>query len=347
MNRLGCRPARPLGVPRRTRGYNIFTSMNRPIKRAAQALFHYAGGTWWIRRRLRHAIRILMYHRFPRVSRFEKQCAHLRKHYRPVSLTEAAARLCDGEPISERLVVVTVDDGYRDFLENAFPVLNRYDIPATVFLTTDLPDRKSWLWVDRVTYCIRQSRVREIALSIGGQERWVLDSEERRAQAAVLIKEAMKRIPDQDRLECLEKLPRLLEVELPREPPESHAPLQWDDVRALAGRGVDFGAHTRTHPILSRLAAREELEAEIGGSKRRIEQEAGIEVRHFCYPNGGRADFTQTAIDVVRDSGFSTAVTGNPGVNRAGANLFELSRIAVEPHDDDLRFARIVAGYRL
>jgi hypothetical protein len=232
----------------RARGYNGCTAMNRPTHRAAQALFHYAGGTWWIRSRFRHAIRILMYHRFPPASRFEAQCAHLRKHYSLVSLTEAAERLREGKPSSERLVVVTVDDGYRDFLDNAFPVLNRYGIPATVFLTTDLPDRNGWLWVDQVMYCILRSRVREIGLEIGGQERWMLDTEERRQKAAVSIKDAMKRIPDPDRLAYLEMLPGLLDVELPREPPESHAPLQWDE---CAGSGKARGGLRSPHPIAS------------------------------------------------------------------------------------------------
>ena len=244
-------------------------------KRAAQALFHYAGGTWWTRNRFRQAVRILMYHRFPKESHFEAQCAHLRKHYVPVSLTEAATRLSAREPIPDRTVVVTVDDGYRDFYETAFPALNRYQIPSTVFLTTDLPDRNGWLWVDQVTWCIRQSKVREIALKIGERERWMFYTDEQRRAVGTQLKEAMKRIPDRDRLELLETLPRLLEVKLPDKPPESYAPLQWDDVRTLSKNGVEFGAHTRTHPILSRLATIEQLQDEIGGSKRRIEQEAG------------------------------------------------------------------------
>jgi peptidoglycan/xylan/chitin deacetylase (PgdA/CDA1 family) len=316
-------------------------------KTAAQALFHYAGGTWWIRNHFRHAIRILMYHRFFQPSQFEAQCAHLRKHYHPVSLTQAAECLREGKAVPDRLVVVTVDDGYRDFLENAFPVLNRYEIPATVFLTTDLPDCNGWLWVDQVVYCVLRARVREIALNICKPERWMLDTEERRGQAAVSIKEAMKRIPNDDRLEWLEKLPRLLDVALPARPPESHAPLQWEDVRTLAAQGVEFGAHTRTHPILSRLSTIEQVEMEIGGSKRRIEQEAGIEVRHFCYPNGTREDFTQQTVEVVKASGFVTAVTGIRSVNRAGANPFELSRIAVDPHNGEFSFARAIAGHRI
>jgi peptidoglycan/xylan/chitin deacetylase (PgdA/CDA1 family) len=320
-------------------------AMHPRTKRAAQALFHHAGGTWWIRNRFRDAIRILMYHRFPKESHFEAQCAHLRKYYAPLSLTEASAHLLGSEPIPERMVVVTVDDGYRDFFENAFPVLSRYEIPSTVFLTTDLPDRNGWLWVDQVTWCIRQSRVREIELKIGERERWMLYSDEQRRAVANQIKEAMKRIPDQERLKLLETLPRLLEVRLPGQPPESYTPLHWDDVRTLAKNGVEFGSHTRTHPILSRLSTIEQLQAEICGSKHRIEQETGVEVRHFCYPNGTPADFTPQAVEVVKAGGFSTAVTGNAGVNRRGANPFELNRIAVEPYDDELRFSRVVAGY--
>jgi peptidoglycan/xylan/chitin deacetylase (PgdA/CDA1 family) len=314
-------------------------------RRVAQALFHYAGGTWWTRNRFPRAIRILMYHRFPKESRFEAQCAHLKKYYVPISLTEALAKLSGAALMPDRLVVVTVDDGYRDFYENAFPALSRYQIPSTVFLTTDLPDRNGWLWVDQVTWCIRQSKVREIELRIGGRERWMFYTDEQRRAVATLFKEAMKKIPNQERLELLDKLPRLLEVELPSKPPDSYAPLQWGDVRTLAKSGVEFGAHTRTHPILSRLATVEQLQAEIGGSKLRIEQEAGVKVRHFCYPNGTPADFTPQIVDVVRAEGFSTAVTGNPGVNRSGSNPFELSRIAVEPYDDELRFSRVVAGY--
>jgi peptidoglycan/xylan/chitin deacetylase (PgdA/CDA1 family) len=134
-------------------------------------------------------------------------------------------------------------------------------------------------------------------------------------------------------------------VELPAIPPESHTPLQWDDVRTLAKNGVEFGAHTRSHPILSRLATVEQLEAEICGSKHRIEQEAGVEVRHFCYPNGTAEDFTPQTVEVIRAGGYSTAATGFPGVNRRGANPFELKRMAVEPYDDELRFSRVVAGY--
>ena len=318
--------------------------LKRGTKRAARALFHHAGGTRWVRSRFGHSVRILMYHRFPQESRFEAQCAHLRKHYQPVSLSEAVACLGAGKPIPGHLVVVTVDDGYRDVLQNAFPILNQYRIPATVFLTTDLPDRLSWLWTSQVTYCVERSRVSGIALGEGGKEQWMLDTSERRERAARSITETLKKMPNTRRLEWVAKLPSVLGVDLPQEAPDSHAPLRWDDVRTLSGSNVEFGAHTRTHPILSRLATLNELEAEIAGSRGRIEQETGVEVRHFCYPNGTPADISEQAVEVVRASGFVSAVTATSGVNRAGADMFRLRRIGVTPGDEDLSFQLAVAG---
>ena len=328
--------------PRTTMADNLLTPWTRSV---ARAVFCHAGGAAWMRRRFHHSVRILMYHRFPPESRFEAQCAHLRTHYEPVSLSVALTCLRAGETLSENPVVLTVDDGYRDFLQHASPILKRYQIPATVFLTTDLPDRGSWLWVDQVVYCVRRSRVREIALDIGGTRRWTMDTVESREHAAVSIKEAMKRIPNEQRLELLNELPRLLEVELPAVPPDSHAPLHWDEVRTLARDGIEFGAHTRSHPILSRLTSVDELEDEITGSRRRIEREAGVEVRHFCYPNGTPADISDKVVDIVKASGFTSAVTATRGVNRSGADMFRLRRIAVDACDEESSFALAAAGH--
>src|ERR1051325_49458 len=101
------------------------TTLSGLVKKTAEALFHYAGGTSFLRRRFDSGVRILMYHRFRQTFRFETQCTHLKKRYHPVTLTDVAGWLRDGKPIPQRAVAVTVDDGYRDFLETAFPVPRR------------------------------------------------------------------------------------------------------------------------------------------------------------------------------------------------------------------------------
>jgi peptidoglycan/xylan/chitin deacetylase (PgdA/CDA1 family) len=115
----------------------------------------------------------------------------------------------------------------------------------------------------------------------------------------------------------------------------------------MAAAGIEFGAHTRTHPILSRVTSAEELADEIAGSKRQIELQLGRPVDHFCYPNGSNEDFGADAVAAVRAAGFRTAVTTEKGINYPGAAGFRLVRIGVEPGLDQDYFERCAAGFRV
>jgi hypothetical protein len=159
--------------------------------------------------------------------------------------------------------------------------------------------------------------------------------------------EAAKRLPNADRLQLLAGLPSQLQVALPREAPPEYEPLLWEEVREMADGGMEFGAHTRTHPVLSRALSAGELTDEIGGSKRQIEQQLGRAVHHFCYPNGSNEDFGRDAVEAVRAANYHTAVTTESGLNYPGAKRFELARIGVEPGLDQDYFERCAAGFRV
>jgi peptidoglycan/xylan/chitin deacetylase (PgdA/CDA1 family) len=285
-------------------------------KSAARALLHVSGVTAALRRWSQHNLRILMYHRFPPGSHLEAQCEHLRRHYRPVSLTEAAASF-EGRNAIPGAVVVTVDDGYRDFLVNAWPIFKAYSIPALVYVATDLPDQKTWLWTDQLARFLR----------------------DRGEAEATAIKDRIKEMPDDERRAYLKSLDGLSPI-----PPPEFQPLSWDEIRSLAREGVEFGAHTRSHPILSRLPNRERMRQEIAGSKERLEVELGAPVLHFCYPNGTPADYNDDVIAVVREAGFHTAVTAVRGMNRPGENAYLLRRLHQEPTREPEQFAHQVAG---
>lgn len=159
-----------------------------------------------------------------------------------------------------------------------------------------------------------------------------------------LLVSALKRVPNRDRLAFLDALPRMLGVEIPPEPPASSAPLTWEWAREMAANGIEFGAHTRTHPIVSRLEDAAALRDEIEGSKRRIEVALGRPVRHFCYPNGRPEDISPAAVDCVRRAGFETAVITETGVNLPGADPLLLKRIPADPAYADRYFEECVAG---
>ncbi len=312
------------------------------LKAAGKRLFHAGGGTAWIRRRHRDALRILMYHRFHHPVGLERQCAHLRRYYQPVSMTAIAGWLHDARSLPPNAVGVTVDDGYEDF-EQAAPVFARYGIPVTVYLVTDFLDRKLWLWFDRFVYAFRQTRLPAVDIATPEGLLHVRVTEtagQQLADKAVYWSEA-------ERARLSAELPRLLQVEIPGEPPPESRPLTWDAVRRLAGAGVEFGAHTKTHPILSAVTEQRALLDEIAGSKARIEAELNRPVLHFCYPNGKMRDIGAAAEAAVREAGMRTAVTAERGLNRAGNDPFLLRRIGADPDHEQSYFERSVAGLGL
>ena len=314
------------------------------LKRAARAAFHRGGGLRIARWLNRNGLRILMYHRFTDRASLEAQCRHLRECYRPLSMSEAAELLQAGTALPANSVVVTVDDGYRDFFEIAYPVFLAHRIPATVYLVTDFLDSKLWLWVDQVRYAFVNTKLESFRW---GEREFALKTAEERRQSATEVCEALKRVPNEQRLSELDSLAKRLGVGIPERPPRGLEPLSWDEVREMARNGMEFGAHTRTHPVLSRVASRAALTDEIAGSKRRLEEMLDGPVRHFCYPNGARQDIGTDTVAVVREAGYGTAVTTEAGLNFAGQDLFELRRIGVDPRYDAEYFQQCTAAVHL
>ena len=124
-----------------------------------------AGGTRWVRFQYRQGLRILMYHRFPEPHHLEEQCHHLKQFYRPISLSELGVSLKEGKELPRNAVIITVDDGYRDFRTSAFPILNAYSIPAIVFLATDMLDQGTCLWVDWVRVLFSSTSLKKVSLT--------------------------------------------------------------------------------------------------------------------------------------------------------------------------------------
>lgn len=293
-------------------------------------------------------MRVLMYHRFSEDPKdLEWQCEYIRRNYYPISLDKYAEAVSKGESVPPESLIVTVDDGYRDFL-HAHPVFARFDIPCTVYLVTDFIDRKIWLWWNQLEYAFLNSTRNSLALNIGEKQIAVsMDGAvEQRVNACKQIADAMTRVEDSERLMLMEKIPELLEIEIPYEPPPKWAPLEWSEIRQLTQEGVSFGAHTKTHPILSRVNDPGKQAEEITQSKLRIEQQLGVHVRHFCYPNGSFSDFDDHSIELVRNSGYQTATTTERGLNFPECQPLLLRRLGVEPHLPKNYFVELLAGAR-
>jgi peptidoglycan/xylan/chitin deacetylase (PgdA/CDA1 family) len=323
------------------------------IRRAAGALYRtrairlaswlagYAGR--------RPAFPILTYHRvnddaddfLPAISTkvFERHMVYVASAYRVMPLDEMVQRARKGS-LPRNSLALTFDDGYRDNLTHAAPILHRHGLPATVFLATGLIGTGVMSWFDRLAVALKLTRMRTVRTPWG--ETLVLRDRTARLAALERAQNHLKTLGDDDLQRALDHLLETLDV------PDAAAPknlmLDWADARALRGLGFDVGGHTVSHVILSRVSD-ERAWAEIRGSSSAIEAGLGSRPTAFAYPNGRAQDYTASTIDLVRKAGFAWAVTTRFGLNTVQTPAYELRRGG--PWEPDVAtFALKLAVYR-
>lgn len=321
--------------------------LNHLIYRVGRPL----GGLQLARHLARKHPRIMMYHRLNpegleggmSVETFRRQMRQIRHYFNPVSLDELVQAHDRGETI-ENAVAITFDDGYHDFLEYAFPILQEEGVPATLFLTTGFTNGDLWLWPDQLRFALENTDVAVVEPPGLGKR---LDVNASRLLAWHAIADYCLTLDNKTKLRFMDQVFDQLEVEMPGRPPEKYMPLSWDDVRGMVDAGLEIGSHTYSHPILTKLDD-SELLAELQNSRREIETQLGVSPKAFCYPNGRRIDFDARIQEAVKKAGYEYALAAYPdrhplsdrwAVNRYAANesthlfekaLFGLSFLGME-----------------
>jgi peptidoglycan/xylan/chitin deacetylase (PgdA/CDA1 family) len=302
-------------------------------------------------RRRQASVRILCYHRindehnpfFPAISTssFERQMRFLASHYKVVSLAAAIEHLHGGA--ADPVLVITFDDGYEDNYQNAFPILQRYGLPATVFLTTGSIDAQQPIWFSRMAHAFKTTDRQFVDLEIDIPRRFRMRTEEDRLDSNRQVFNLLRASSDSDRQYWYDRVLRDLGVRDDRANPDRM--LRWDQVRLMKAGGIDFGSHTVNHPFLSKVDP-EQAGWEICESKRRIEEELELPVLHFAYPNGREVDLSAGNKELLRRAGYQAAVSTIWGTNFRCTDPMELRR--GQPWEDDQAlFAYKLAWYQL
>jgi peptidoglycan/xylan/chitin deacetylase (PgdA/CDA1 family) len=276
-------------------------------------------------------LRVLVYHRIedpahPRTdinpdlasataAEFERQVRHLTRYYHPVGADEVLAAVGRRHRLPSRAALVTFDDGYRDFLELAWPILERYQVPSILFVPTayvEQPERIFWwdaVWqtLTRTTQVVGDPLI---------------------AFRAQVIR--LKSLPPRQRSAEVSHLSERLGVR--PEPPR--AVLSWPELRHLVAAGVTVAAHTQIHERLDQLD-RPTLMREVEGSRDDVVRELGSSPPVFAYPYG---NVNGQVVKVVRQAGFECAFTTLCGLNAMRrAHPWLLRRD--DPHVSFRRFA--------
>jgi len=293
---------------------------------------------------------ILMYHRivrpedgdvpvqagmYVRPETFEEHVLYLKRHFHLPAFSEKIVRSGSFQEHGSNgpACILTFDDGWRDFRDNAFPILERHRVPATVFLPTGYIGTDRRFWSDRLAALLAADSStsgtgRVSARSpetLAGAIRAMEGPYERRLETAIGL---LKRRREEEIEELLLDLTDAPGREIP-----SHGRcfLNWDEVREMNRSGlIAFGSHTHNHRILVHLTDRE-LEEELTRSREILLQEGAADPSFipFCYPNGS---WDERVAARVRASGYHATVSTGSGWNEEGCSPLGLRRIAI--HQD-------------
>jgi len=278
----------------------------------------------------RGRLSILIFHRIlpvpdplcpgePDVESFHARMRWVADWFNVLPLDEAVSRLRAGS-LPSRAAAITFDDGHVDGYTHALPVLQRYGLSATFFVTSGFTSG-GWMWDDSIVEAIRAARGDFLDTGVASLPPLpVRDIAEKRLSLDRLMR-TVKYMPPAARQDAVARILAASGAVLGDNPM-----LKPEHIRALRAAGMLIGAHTRSHPLFA-VCSDAEVEAEIAGGKEELEALLREPVRLFAYPNGMPwADFTRRHVDMVCRLGFDAAVTTSWGVNTRDTDPFELRR---------------------
>jgi len=287
----------------------------------------------------RKRVPVVMYHRFSKefepfkmqIDIFEAQIRFLKSKYNFISLKHYAELLAGHrEDVPNHPVILTIDDGYWDNYALAYPVLTKYNIPATIFLSTNFISKKSWLWSNKLEYILKKTSSKKFDFSLDGMI-FNFDVTDFLGwhKTQLTIFNYCAQISNHQKDILLNNLMKELNVIVPEQTDGDFLPLTWDEIIEMKKNGIEFGSHTCSHPILSGLT-KKEMEYEVAFSKAEIENKLQDSVISFCYPNGRTIDFNSDVISTVADSGYLAAVTTIAGLNHLrDEDPYALKRLSI------------------
>jgi len=315
--------------------------------RVVSSLAYYSGLINFLRFLGRDSIKIILYHSIDaeesnftrgtgmRVTPdvFEKHMIYIQKHYTVISVRELVESLEAGKSLRNKLAV-TFDDGFADNLLNAFPVLERLGLPATIFLNTGNAGNGRLNWIQELCYLVNTVGAFTVASKLASvRDDFKMESHKNGNLSDTDIHRKMQdylaySIDKLERETIVDRLYDSSGIERDKVPGRDTVFLNWEQVGLMAGNGISFGNHGVSHSPLSTMQP-EEQEAEIRDSQQLISDNLGCEFLPFSYPFGQARDIPSEGVDLIKDSGHSCALTAMPTLNQPGVSPYKLGRIPV------------------
>ena len=304
-------------------------------------------------------ITVLTYHRVSKVEdetrfdtgvidatpeQFERQVSYLAENFDIIGISDLLAYYAGGA-LPKKPVLITFDDGYRDCLTVAAPILERYGAKAAFFIATDYAEKRRLYWWDRIAYALRHTKKIQLELSYPKKITVDLDlglnKEKNRLFKIVKTEEGLdlERFIEELFMACEVEWTASLERVLANE-----AIMTWDEIVELENRGMEVHSHTRTHRVLGTLTATD-LDGELSGSRNDLAKKIEGSVEAIAYPVGYSVAESKEIREAIDKAGYQIGFTNQSGVNltMGTTDPLDVRRVAMDIDMSDEMFRGIMA----
>lgn len=295
--------------------------------------------------------RILMYHRFSHQEKegcvsaatFDSQVRYLVRHFNLVTVSDIASGLYEGSNLPLNSLAISVDDGYQDFYNVAWPILRKYGVPATFYVATGFVNKDLWLWPDQLRHLLHHAPKQPGEHSFDLFRIATPLTKEKASDEFSRIVQILLEAENEQKYKVLADMSSRWAVLIPLRAPEEYSAITWAQLKEMQSEGLEVGGHTVTHPSLARVSL-SDARQEIQGAADAINQNLGEGIRSFCYPNGTPEDFVGQQVPLVQEAEFSCAVVAFADKN-GHTQRFAMRRHASS--SDQFQFLKAVNGVEL
>ncbi|AEF02280.1 polysaccharide deacetylase family protein [Alteromonas naphthalenivorans] len=255
----------------------------------------------------------------------DEHLAFIKRHFTVITLAELESLVKRNVVPDRRYMCLTFDDGYIDNYTNALPVLKKHNLKASFFIATGLVGNNTVPWWDKIAYLIKHYNPQNLKLSDWEFEVLNKDGEEN------FIREILSAVKS-----CkYSAASQIEELEFKFSHSSGYPDaefMNWEHLSSLLDEGMEVGAHSHNHDILTKLSD-EELFYELSHSKALLEEKLACCVTAFSYPVGNKSTYNEKVIDGLRNTGYQIAFNFLPGVNVSPASTpYDLHRFPIAPN---------------
>jgi len=280
------------------------------------------------------------------LANFSWQIKYLKSCFNILPLDVLITKIIAGQPLPKNTAAVTFDDGFENVFVTAFPLLKAQRIPATIFITTNYIDTKKILWPEELYLLFKKTKEQRLDLRNIGLKNHDLQTIYLRENAYLETVEHLKKLRPEERLIQLNNIREKTRIEkLDESDKKNFLMLSREQINKMFSSSlISFGAHTANHEILSHLDE-DEQQKEIHLSCRTIKSLSGSKVIFFAYPNGGKNDYNETTVNILKKENVICALTNIEGLNSKDDNLYGLKRINVDGRTTKSQFKLVTSGF--